>query len=55
MIYMLCCFLFILNVNAELFTSIEHMTTLVGTHEQLTKHLKDIIDTQNQNLEKAKM
>ena len=55
MFFILCCILFISNVKCEMFTSIEQMTMLVSTHEQVTKHLKDLIDTQNQNLDMAKL
>ena len=44
----------IMDVNCDMFTSIEQMTNLVRTQEELTNVLKVIVDHQYQKLEEAK-
>ena len=44
----------IIDVKCDMFTSIEQMTNLVRTQEELTSVLKVIVDHQYQKLEEAK-
>ena len=44
----------IIDIKCDMFTSIEQMTNLVRTQEELTNVLKVIVDHQYQKLEEAK-
>lgn len=42
------------DINADIFTSLEQMTTLVKTQADVTKYLKEFLDYQQSQVDKAK-
>lgn len=43
-----------LAINAELFSSIEQMSSLVNIQEEVTKQFKELLRLQNEKIENAK-
>ena len=42
------------GINADIFTSLEQMTTLVKTQADVTKHLKEFLDYQQSQVDQAR-
>ena len=52
--YFLLGIVLIHDINADIFTSLEQMTTLVKTQADVTKYLKEFLDYQQSQVDKAK-
>ena len=52
--YFLLGIVLINDINADIFTSLEQMTTLVKTQDDVTKYLKEFLDYQQSQVDKAK-